>query len=225
MKFSRFLHFSLNMIDTIRVLFHRLLRVCIYCSSIDCGDSLFCGLCEKKLWSKHNGLKQIQVDSLQVSYLFDWFPDDDPMLNMLLNQMKGSAPKSLYASYAQRICDRLPQIQFKDDTAIVPCPSRGDRIHALLLAEAFAKQLSLPVLDILELADPAKDQKGRTKSERQHIRMRLKQTTGIRHVIFIDDIVTTGATAKAARLALRSVEGFEVFCLAHRRHLATKLTF
>lgn len=57
------------------------------------------------------------------------------------------------------------------------------------------------------------------------IPMQCSEDLTEKHVIFIDDIVTTGATAQSARKAVRSSLGFEVWCLAQRRQLATELGF
>lgn len=210
------------MLEYLKNLIHLLCRACLNCSSFECKDSLFCENCEKKLWIRHQGIKKIFVETTPVFYLFDWFPDIDPFLNMLLPALKGSAPKLVYQFYAKRLVGLLPRVCRPEGTVVVPCPSKAKRKHALYLAEAIALELGLPILDILQFSQLSGEQKGRNRLERKRTQMQLKDFHTFKHVIFIDDVVTTGSTLKAARGTFKAVKSFEVFCLAHRRSLAVK---
>jgi predicted amidophosphoribosyltransferase len=81
------------------------------------------------------------------------------------------------------------------------------------------------VTDGLKKCGFGEQQKHKSKRERKAVSMLCEMDFSSKYVIFIDDIVTTGATALSARQAIGACKGFEVWCLAHRRQLATNMSF
>lgn len=175
------------------------------------------------LWAAHPENHEFATERSQVPgiALFEWHPDQDRRVSKLMLQLKGGQLPETFQIYAERFVSRMRLINLKS-SVLVPCPSKAGRIHAQVLAQKFSGLLGIPVLEILENASES-SQKARLKHERQKLQFQRTAPIPSKHVIFIDDIVTTGATVEAAAIALRGAPGLQVWCLAHRRQLATNL--
>jgi hypothetical protein len=177
------------------------------------------------LWRRHPVVRQFDLANtyIQASALFDWFPDEDRKVSKLMISLKGGRLEAAFLFYARAFLSRRTCSDFPSNAVLVPCPGRSGRRHSEMWALSLAKLLGLPMIEALEPEEENGTQKGKTRYERQRIRFRRKNVLRHKYVIFIDDIVTTGATAVAAQKALGPTEGFEVWCLAHRRQLAADL--
>lgn len=109
--------------------------------------------------------------------------------------------------------ERLPQHPFASDALLVPIPMHWQRYwkrgfnQTARLAQQLSQHTGLPVLRAL--AQPHKTpmlQGLKASTRRRQIRNRFVVTGEVtqRHLILIDDVMTTGSTAnEAARLLLR----------------------
>ena len=136
---------------------------------------------------------------------------------------------------AKRLGSLLVDARREDGTLptnplLIPAPG-GKRDHARALAFEIGEILHAPVLDIL--IDPKKG-KVSPNQKSQALEGRFQRKYEVRatevdlkaHIferptwIFIDDVITSGATAMAAYMALGDPTCFEVWTLANRPLLA-----
>jgi predicted amidophosphoribosyltransferase len=206
---------------------HQQGRCCLHCGSFSAADSQFCRLCETDLWKRHSTTRAFELTAtdIQAWALFDWYPDQDRKVSKLMMSLKGGRPGNAFDFYARAFVAHMNLASLPSNAVLMPCPNSKGRDHALSWAQALSKLIGIPIIQPLEFMPGHTSQKTKSVSERQKITFHATDHPTHKHVIFIDDIVTTGATAKAAKKALGRTQGFEVWCLAHRRQLAADLIF
>ncbi len=199
----------------------------MHCGAYRAGDSQFCEPCERDLWSLHPTVRSFDLAGtfIPATTLFDWFPDEDRKVSKLMISLKGGQPQAAFRFYAEIFAARVEIGHLPPETVLVPCPGTEGRDHARVWAEALGQVLGIPVVKALAHTSEHQSQKKKSRHERQKISLECRTTLRRQHVIFIDDIVTTGSTAIAAKRAIGRTQGFEVWCLAHRRQLATEAFF
>ncbi len=196
---------------------HRLFRCCLHCGSFQCSDSQFCPSCERDLWRAHDQNREFEIGSrwLQGQALFDWFPNEDRKISKLLLSLKGGRNEVAFEYYASKFLCRMPKNPPKN-SVLIPCPASQGRYHAQSWASALSRASGIPWKEGFRKTRGS-GQKNQGKRARQEIHMETLVELQDEHVIFIDDIVTTGATAQSARNALTANQKMQVWCLAHRR--------
>ena len=104
--------------------------------------------------------------------------------------------------------------------SLVPVPARGPRNHALGLCRALAALTGRPIADeIVIKKGPA--QKGLGRRERERLRLG-RSGNSFTSALIVDDVTTTGATARAAHRALGRPGICEVWCLLDRTSAADR---
>lgn len=192
-------------------------RSCLQCGSIFSNNSLFCLYCEQTLWSSYPKQFRCQIANYSVNSLFKWEPKKDWQLSKLIEALKGGKPRSAFEYYSQKFVSTFKG-PISKRAVLVPSPGIGQD-HAFVFAHTLGQFTSLPILNCLQkqrLDDLP--QKRRNKEQRKNMKMLCHADLRNYYVIFIDDVVTTGATFKAARKAIGPCQGFEVWAIAQRDH-------
>jgi len=205
-------------------------RTCAICRTIFPPIDLVCDECRDRLLAivnRETGLHQGDYP-FPVHSLWIWDDEQDPLLRPVLNSFKGGYA----ARFAKWAAEVLVQVR---------APACMDRIgflfprstkanahdHAWLLAQSFAAMWPgrAQVFGLTQVTGDTGSQKTKGLVDRSRIRFGPVDREKISRVeawIFIDDVITSGATAMAAFMASGEPHSFEVWTLACRPKLAGK---
>ncbi len=178
-----------------------------------------------------------QIESGESTYPFPvrtlcvWGEANSKVCRHLLLALKGGGPARIYAPFAVAMSELMAPIS-THGTTIVPSPAQQnfDRPdHAEQLAKALAAVLSAeywPCLGRMEgVAQKSRSFHERWGAERLKLKEGLDTKTAwgrashSRRLIFVDDVITTGATASSAYRALGQPGNFEVWTIFRRPRL------
>lgn len=184
------------------------------------------------------GVENKNADANFTSYsLIQWAPDKSDFLSALFLKLKGESKKKIWQFFAQEFLKELVQQNrnwfFNSSNAvIIPCPSKlSSADHAEQWAMALSKELGIEYLPALVWKEEQRflSQKDKSITERWKAEGHVKFTIAAKHQerlalakehIFVDDVVTTGATAAQAHWALGKPKNFILISLGKRTRLA-----
>ncbi|HEX7633408.1 MAG TPA: phosphoribosyltransferase family protein [Candidatus Saccharimonadales bacterium] len=132
----------------------------------------------------------------------------------LVRHVKFSGVQIAAKIMAQRMIAMNTNFLKNSEFVVVPVPTATSRVRqrgydqAKLLAKELAWQAKLPYLDCLVRMGQA-HQVGASRAERLRqlesaLRVKKPRTVRNRHILLIDDVLTTGASVSAAAIVLRS---------------------
>jgi predicted amidophosphoribosyltransferase len=205
-------------------------HVCLKCGSFFVQRSLFCRPCYaviRDLYSYPYLSERSQP--LKTQFLLYWEPQQSDSVSFLLRQLKDHRQSVAWRFYAEDFWQAYLQkknFEIKPQTLLVPSPSKSplEVDHAYLFCQALSEVSGIEMLPLLRRDSKNYDQKKKSKKQRKEITLYLREKISPsifekRHIILVDDILTTGETAKAASKALRGSLSFEAWVLAYRSTL------
>lgn len=216
-----------------------LFSFCIYCQSVLRPKEAICGTCWDRLVefsqpSERMGL-YIGRSHCPIRSLFSWARDQHPQISLLIQSLKGGANPHLWPRLTDLFTGLVfgRDLNFIHESVLVPVPSKREVFvdHAGLFSRALSRDLGISVA---HGGDSMAGSPQKTKSKWQRSQTCFNGRHNIpdekTHAILVDDILTTGGTARALIGSIdqdrlkRKVPGltWEIWVLAHR-HLASNL--
>jgi len=207
-------------------------KICTYCQSLFTSKYPLCAFCKAQLEKRLEYKTYLHEYGFKVHYLYDWYPSKDDFMSALLLSAKNQTCKIFWEIFSKNL------IQHIDDKfdLFIPSPAKNLSLdHAARLSLATehcynnlnkTKAYTFFCLN----KNQEKTQRFLSKLERKSISIELSEFAisckKVNKVMFIDDVITTGNTAKSAIKSLRAKftdTKLEIFVIA-RRHLDPKLS-
>jgi predicted amidophosphoribosyltransferase len=200
-------------------------RTCHHCGSV-CTKHVLCSSCWQNLPRQNESLFQNRIRSeslnLSVLSLMNWIPDESRRLSKLIGALKGGSSTEDFEKLAIDFhLRRLSLGRISEEILFVPAPSKtGEFDHALSWATALAGAFSGAVAPCLRPTS-GNQQKLLKRADRSLVQLESSEnfSQSTARIVFVDDVVTSGSTARAAYIALGRPQCFEVWSIAYR-HLA-----
>lgn len=199
------------------MLYKKLLHYISFIFKIDCigcGSLLphRSGLCEK-CFKQLNTYKIVTDSKENIKSLYSWRPQVSDLISSYVYFLKSPFSYSAWTVMSEEFVKMLAQKNNNKKTLLVPIPSSTGRNHSLYFTKNLSKMTNLPHKQVLSYgkANPVTlSQKHKTKIQRteQSFVIDEKFTDRLRSyqcIIFVDDIITTGATYSAAQQAVRKL--------------------
>lgn len=197
--------------------FESFLRAWRFCPVCEQGDEPLDWLCLSCLSELYERLEMGQRDlsfGVEHHYLFSWRPGD-LFLSRVAMSLKGGRSHEGFRWLALWFYTHL---HFQPQKLAYPSPGPWD--HSQALAKALAQELKASVVTTpLYKAQPWVRQRRGSRQARRGLSMKKTQNDNSQAVVIVDDILTTGETARACFEALGRPQFCQVWTLFHRKLL------
>jgi competence protein ComFC len=191
------------------------------CGSGFCADSALCLRCLNYLARCFRSESELNIQGIKLKTLMIWNPNQSDLLSNLIIQLKHSDDKTWSILAQEFLMSR--NSDFADEAILVSLASEDNKSHGQMWGQGLSELTGIPHIMGLTKVHESRSQKGKNRSQRQNLELQLIVDISVlknRRVIFVDDVVTTGATLLAAHKALGLPDNFECWSLCYRNSLS-----
>ena len=180
---------------------------CVGCGSLLPTESGLCRKCNNQL-SNYKKNSQLPADTIS---LYSWKPQVSDLISSYVYYLKSPFSMPAWSVISKELVRSCSLKYDHLKTLIIPIPSSTGRNHSLYFAKNLSKLTNRPykqVLSYVKTDESDQSQKHKNKLERakQSFTIDEKFTDillSYQCIIFVDDIITTGATYTAAQRAIK----------------------
>lgn len=201
-------------------------QTCLNCSTADTEGARICQKCFDLLVRQYQNPERLLIKGHRVETLLRWVPNASNTLSALHLELKKSQ-SCLWQKFAMQFIRKKMiqtdfEIQNQSACVFISLISESGGTHAQDWAQSLSEQLGIPHFSALKKCQNnsfALEQKQRSRIQRTGLSLELSvdiSTLTGKKIIFVDDIVTTGATLDAAYKALGQPQDFSAWCLSYR---------
>lgn len=201
------------------------LRACAICQTYFPPTEWLCTMCWKALEREYlcsENSYRIEK-TLPHLRLMDWHEDNYQLMKYFINSLKQGGPDFIFKRMGLEMFSRFLQFNLwnkKTFPIFIPAPSRTKvkEDHAFKLAEALSFYFGGELKELLSRKKSDSAQKSKSRKKRSLIQMESKALIPKdKLLVFVDDVLTTGSTARAAFQALNKPQDFFIFTLVWKR--------
>jgi predicted amidophosphoribosyltransferase len=150
---------------------------------------------------------------------FFWWKEDEALpVSKLMMALKNGGALFATRHWGQKLALDWAKNAVEGNWCVVAAPRQSGSSfdHAYWLAKAVAETLNLPLFDCLRRPKNSFQKRvSKTQRRQSHVVCHEKISENM-SVLFVDDIITTGATAELSFKALSMPAHFEILTLARR---------
>lgn len=180
---------------------------CVGCGSLLPTNAGLCCKCDSQI----NQYKKSDQLASDIFSLYSWKPQVSDLISSYVYYLKSSFSWPAWSVISKEVLNSC-SLKFDHlETLIVPIPSSTGRNHSLYFAKTLSKITNRPYKQVLsykktDQSDLSQKHKNKLERAKQSFKVDEKFTDILQSyqcIIFVDDIITTGATYTAAQRAIR----------------------
>ena len=198
---------------------------CAVCKTYFPPTNWLCSLCWKAVEREYLDSHTVYRAEKRLPHLrlLDWHEDNGKLVKLFIDSLKQGGPNFIFQRLGLEMLVRflhIPLWERLESPIFIPSPARAKKQedHAFMLAKALSFYFNGEFQPLLKRDPNSLAQRKKSKKERAFIQIHREGDIPFhKPVVFVDDVLTTGSTARVAFHALNKPKNFFIFTLAWKR--------